>query len=452
MPSFSVGFAQVEERLRIVRRRLNLLTLQDAIYRSGSLVALAAALLVALAMRGGTSFFAVAVWAAAAAVAAAIAAAGLRIRRHWLSRDQVARFADRQAGLDDRLTTLLDPRRRPSRLHGLLLEQIFAATPRWDVDTLAPRRVPRSLPILAASLAALLFTSYFARAPATPRSAATLPPHVNSMKTEAAGPSRGLESGRADAPDPARAVSALQAVGVAGADTAAAHPSSVAFRNAGSEPGAPASGATADSPRADRSGSRDAGALRQSDDAAPGMANKLQDAIRKALGAHDTGGAQPGTPPGAQARGTSEQDRGTNPHSDSGAGARREGTDSTRPAATSATTQPPSASSNLPGSGSAATAGARGAPAGGLFGSPTEAHLPIGRSQNVAVSLGALSTVAPSGAEPQRQDFPVGDAAGADAHAPASPADEQIPDAPLQKAEVAPEHEALIRRIFTRDE
>jgi hypothetical protein len=30
--------------------------------------------------------------------------------------------------------------------------------------------------------------------------------------------------------------------------------------------------------------------------------------------------------------------------------------------------------------------------------------------------------------------------------------DEQAPDAPLQKAEVSPEHEALVRRIFTRDE
>jgi hypothetical protein len=115
-------------------------------------------------------------------------------------------------------------------------------------------------------------------------------------------------------------------------------------------------------------------------------------------------------------------------------------------------TAPPSASSTLPGSGSAAAARARGAPACGLFGNPTEAHVPTGRSQNLAVTLGALSTVAPSGAEPQRQDSPVGDAAGADAHAPPSPADEQIPDAPLQKAEVAPEHEALIRRIFTRDE
>jgi hypothetical protein len=35
--------------------------------------------------------------------------------------------------------------------------------------------------------------------------------------------------------------------------------------------------------------------------------------------------------------------------------------------------------------------------------------------------------------------------------APPSLSDEQIPDAPLQKVDVAPEHETLVRRIFTRE-
>ena len=452
MPSFSVGFAQVEERLRIIRRRLNLLTLQDAIYRGGSLVALAATLLIALAMRDATWPFAIAAWSAAAAMVAALSAAALRIHRHWLSGDQVAGFADRHAGLDDRLKTLLDLRRPPARLHGLLLEQVLAATPRWDVDALAPRRIPRSLAALAASLATLIATSYFVRAPAVPRSAAP-PPAPRNTTADAVAPQPGTGSARSAAASAAQTVAALQAAGAADAERGTAHASAAAFRAGDSAPGEAAAGETAGNASAGRLGQHDRAASNPSDGVAPGMANKLQDAIRKALGAGgDSDIPHPGAQPGAQAHQASDQHRSTQPHSDSGTGEQRQGTESSHPPTAANSTQPRSASSNLPGTGSAAAAGTRGAHAGGLFGSAADAPAPTGGSQNLPVALGALSTLAPGGMEPRPQDAPRSDGAAANAHAPAAPADEQIADAPLQKAEVAPEHEALIRRIFTRDE
>jgi hypothetical protein len=56
--------------------------------------------------------------------------------------------------------------------------------------------------------------------------------------------------------------------------------------------------------------------------------------------------------------------------------------------------------------------------------------------------------------ESQRQAPPISTgAANIASHNVLPPlAEEQTPDAALQKAEVAPEHEALVRQIFTRDE
>ena len=158
---------------------------------------------IAVAVRGRATFFAVAVWAAAAAVIAAlIVAATLRARRRWLSVEQAVRLADRRAALDDRLATLLlDPARaRDSRLRDILLEQILAATPRWDVDTLAPRRVPRSLYALLAALVSPRcnqLSGATARHPATNRHRHATPtdrrPH--SRRRAAPGPSW-IASGR----------------------------------------------------------------------------------------------------------------------------------------------------------------------------------------------------------------------------------------------------------------
>jgi hypothetical protein len=105
MPPFSVGVAQVEERLRNLRRRLNLLALQDGMYLGATVLLIAACLVVVLAVRGQATVFAVTLWAASTASALAIAGASLRVRRRWLSMEKVIRFADHRAVLEDRLPT-----------------------------------------------------------------------------------------------------------------------------------------------------------------------------------------------------------------------------------------------------------------------------------------------------------------------------------------------------------
>ena len=129
-------------------------------------------MIVVTALRGRSLLFGIAFWAALAAVAAACVHAVLRIRKGWLTVEQAARFADRRAVLEDRLSTLLTTPRRSedSRLHPMLVAQVVAATPRWDVRALTPRRVPRSLFALLGAMAVLIATSFYARPPRPPES------------------------------------------------------------------------------------------------------------------------------------------------------------------------------------------------------------------------------------------------------------------------------------------
>ena len=461
MPSFSVGFAQVEARLRVVRRRLNLLTLQDALYLSGAVATLAGALLVVLALRGRASFFAVAAWAAIAAIATATIGATLRIRRRWLSFEQVIRLADRQAALDDRLATLLlDPRRTDaSRLKDILLEQILAATPRWGVDSLAPRRVPRSLFALAASLATLIVASFFVRPPALPSPVAAMRPHAGGADAE-----DGVlqpRSGAASADDARQAggSAALQlaAVRAPGDRSAPMGSSKSGGQGTDDHSGAAPGGQSAEDSSPAGRGSPGAGAGAQSlEDAPQGMAEKLQDAIREALGAHGVDRDEPGERgTGRTDRERPDQEHKGDARSQPGDRAEKNGTDSTGKDARATTAQPPSPLDHMPGGGSGATAGARAGQAPTeLFGNQAGSRLLGSESQNLSIKLGAFSGMAPSQVEPQRQAPPVNDltVSGATHNVPPPLPDEQIPDAPLQKADVAPQHEALVRRIFTRDE
>jgi len=456
MPSFSVGSAQVEERLRIIRRRLNLFTLQDGLYLSGSLTLLAATLLIALALRGGASFFAVSAWTAAAAVVAAFVAAALRISRRWRSLEQVVRFADRQAGLDDRLATLmLDPSRaRNSRLKDLLLEQILTVTPIWDVDALAPRRVPRSLYVLVGSLAALIATSFFVRPPAPPKPASAMRPHIGEHGADAVLVPRAEDTGGAGGGSAGAPIQVAKLEGVAGDGSQPPSSARSEGRHTDEQGSLAAAGQVGGNPIPGQQqlGEHRSGAAAQSAGAPPpGLTEKLQDAIRQALGAGDSGDDQHAEGHDGASRGARTGDA----EQKNGEPTGKPGSDSLGKHAEGATAQPPSRSANMPGAGSAASPGARGGePTSGLFGSGPNAR-PVGsESPELPIKLGALSTVAPSQGEPQRQVPPVGDSTDGTVsqHRSAGLADEQIADAPLQKPEVAPEHEALVRRIFTRDE
>src|SRR5262245_24755600 len=468
MPPFSVGFAQVEHRLGIVRRRLNLFMLQDALYRSGSLAALATALLVALALRGRAALFAVAAWAAIGAFGAAAVAAILRVRRRWRSVEQVVRWADREAGLEDRLATLLlDPARaRGSRLSDMLLEQILAAAPRWDVDTLAPRRVPRSLFVLVAALAALIATSFFLRPPAVPLSSPVAAP-LRQPSTEAAAESmRSPLQSNAVGETLRVGAMAKQGGGQPDGATNAAGRSAAGSKGGSDETSARAAGQSEGHPsapfpgqNADSSGiNNNAPSVDRSSELAKaaegGMPQQLQDAIRQGLGAPRPDEASSG-PRGARGADTNL------PQSDSDARdalARRNpepnaNRDSNTTQRSDESPQPNGAAGKKAGTGSVANAGSQsGEAAAELFGEAPTARTGGRESQRLAIKLGAFAAMAPNQVEPQRQAPPVGAVPfEAARQAPPPLSDEQVPDAPLQKADVAPEHETLVRRIFTRE-
>ena len=115
--------------------------------------------------------------------------------------------------------------------------------------------------------------------------------------------------------------------------------------------------------------------------------------------------------------------------------------------------QPNGTGGQKAGTGSVANAGQQsGEPAAELFGEAAAARMGGRESQKLPLKLGAFSAMAPNQVEPQRQAPPVGAVPfEAAPQAPPSLSEEQVPDAALQKADVAPEHEALVRRIFTRE-
>jgi hypothetical protein len=455
MPPFNVGFAQVEDRLRVVRRRINLRELQHALYLSGSLATLAAAVVVGVALRGEAVMFSAALWFAVASIAAALIAAGLRVHRRWVSVEQVVHFADRRAALDDRLATLLFDTApgRSSPLKGLLLEQVLAATPRWDADTLVPRRMPRSALAFVASLIALIVVGFWARPPAGPNDLANRnmphPSHLGSDTEEHPPPLSG--GSRAE---PAAQIGlgrgAMQLAGLTGGDRRADTSVPVPSRQAGGERTGHASQPADAAPAGDAAPANTERTSPHSAAGMPAMTEKLQSAIREALGAEKPGGEthnQTGSQLDDARRSDEQLKSGQRP---TGAGSASRQRD-----ASSSTAQPPRSAGSEPGGGSTAASGAReGGEPEQLFGSLASARPANGGTQNVSIKLGTFTALAPSQVEPQRHMPPIAQPVlgPAGQTAPQPLADEQVADAPLQKAEVAPEHEALVRRIFTRDE
>lgn len=180
-----------------------------------------------------------------------------------------------------------------------------------------------------------------------------------------------------------------------------------------------------------------------------GIAEKLQDAIRQAMGAPDANQNERGENPGGQhTEGRADQ---------MGSGSREQSrhsqTESTSKDGRADKAPARDAQASIPGTGSAANPGGQaGQEATELFSKEGNPGM-IGReSPSMPLKLGAFAAMQPSRVEPQRQpptnSLPFS-SGGRGAPPPLS--DEQIPDAPLQKADVAPEHEAVVRRIFTRE-
>jgi hypothetical protein len=165
MPAITLGLAEVEERLRALRRRLNSVTVQHSVYLGSSGAILLVAVVIVAGLRASASTFRiVACGSALLAMIMAAACVGYA-RRRWLDVHHTARLADRRAQLTDRLSTLVDLRMRPrpSRLAPVLVSQALALGAQWQVRQIAPRRISRSILFLVAALLALAGTLFVER-------------------------------------------------------------------------------------------------------------------------------------------------------------------------------------------------------------------------------------------------------------------------------------------------
>jgi hypothetical protein len=161
MAAITLGLAEVEERLQALRRRLNFATAQHSFYLGSSVLTVMVTLLVVTGLRAAPSTFRIMAWGGGAVVMAVGVACVLYARRCWLDPQGVARLADERANLTDRLTTLADLRLRPrpSRLAPVLVAQTLALGSQWQAQRIAPRRIPRSVFLMVASLLALTGTA-----------------------------------------------------------------------------------------------------------------------------------------------------------------------------------------------------------------------------------------------------------------------------------------------------
>lgn len=203
MPAITLGLAEVEERLRALRRRLNFVTAQHSAYLGTSLVLLAAALLIILGLRASASVFRIAAWGSTLVVIGAGAACVVQARRHWLDARATAHLVDERGQLTDRLATLVDLRLRPrpSRLAPVLVAQTLALGPRWQAQRIAPRRIPRSALLVIASLLALGATTLVERPTSPPVSPAAASPSAAPVAYSGPGSVRPSSAGGATTTD-----------------------------------------------------------------------------------------------------------------------------------------------------------------------------------------------------------------------------------------------------------
>lgn len=146
----------VRRQLSRTRRRSNAFALQDAAYRAAAAALSGVSLLLLSALVSSGGAFAVFAWSVFAAVAGFAAAAVRQGRHRWISATDAAVVIDRRAGLEERLVTLLSVEPERSRLWPCLLGQNLRVLPRWAPREFVPRAVPRSAgaAVAAAVLAA----------------------------------------------------------------------------------------------------------------------------------------------------------------------------------------------------------------------------------------------------------------------------------------------------------
>ena len=162
-----VALAEVEERLRRVRARINWYSMQRNLYNLGTLVALGIALLILCAFSLSPLWFTVLSWPVLLALAFALLFFLRRIVIEWLDFDLTARHVDTKLELKERFSTLVAQltagvigKPQPSQLWPHLLRENTALLAGWTIKQVIPRRVPwHVLPFLLASLLALFIVA-----------------------------------------------------------------------------------------------------------------------------------------------------------------------------------------------------------------------------------------------------------------------------------------------------
>jgi hypothetical protein len=477
MAALSLGFDELERRLELIRRRLNLYALQDALYRAGAAILGGAAAVLAVAAFAEGPIFGPVRLGYLALAAAATAYFALRVRRQWLSLAAVAALVDRKAGLDCRLSTMLAHRGSPvpSRLRGLLLAEVFLLASRWTLKGVAPRRVPRSVAVFGAALALLIATLVFA--PNKPEgdgdtAASGGSEEFASLPQQGAGsspagvslaPSQTRETGRDESRTGAgeHASAASRAAAGAGSAPGGAGRSGKALSQQAAQPASEGSDhATGGGANAAKNGSSAADAEAPRRDAGDGAGIKSPDkaaaprsgtAQSRAHG-NDAQAQQPSDDakseprPGGNARRAGQGPQRASPRS-------ANGQEDARQRAATAQQVARKRDERAPG-GAGANRGESegGTEKSGLYGAAGKNGSPTSDAAAMLIKLTAFSALAPQELEDQGKEGTTTAAAASDSDGDgdAPLAEQSEHEMPLLRAPLAVEHEAMLRDIFTR--
>lgn len=457
-----IGFDEARNRLLRVRRRLNYCALQHVLYLAVSLAALTCAGLILLAIRASSDLFGYALWLAVPALALGAVFAGARLYRRWLSPDQVARLIDRRTGLDDRLATLLAYGKEPvvPAFVAVLSTQLAELERRWEMSVVAPRRIPRSaylcLAALGAFAAAALLEGRHTRRMAVNGGLPTSDRHFLAAESAdgEADTITQVFAGSADDPAVSDPPISDHGLGAAGAMQGDEPANGLPAHGSGTKGGhsSQTHDGTHEQPQPWGGLLPEAG--RDGDGRT--VADRLQDLIRQSFGAERVASAQTGEDSGSRGGTESFHDRSSKA---SGEAARRDGApppegeraDTERGAGGEQPFEDSKGGTGHRAGSLHAGGGPGGKGAGNVFGragnplpaSPEPRTFPL----KLAESLGLPGSMEPqpragAGSVPAR-------GAAASAGQAKGLKHRELEDAPLHRAEIPPEHEDLVRSIFS---